>query len=441
MPRDWTAHYENHLGTAADAAKVVPSNSRVLVGSGCAAPAVLLDALVERAGELESVEIVHLMTKGIAHYVEPKYEGVFRHNAFFIGPNTRPAVREGRADYTPVFLSEIPELFTNGSMPLDVAMVMVSPPNRFGYMSLGIHPDICMTGIESARQVIAQVNPMMPRVHGDTYVHVSDVDMFVEHEHPLAELIEGEPDEISIRIGRHVAELVENEATLQVGIGSIPDAVLRELKNRSHRGLHTEMLSDGVMDLIERGVITCDRKTMHPGKAVASFAMGSQKLYDFLDDNPFFEFRRTEFVNSPRIIAANHKMTAINSALQVDLTGQVCADSLGRRFFSGIGGQVDFVRGAAMSEGGRPIIALPSTAKGGTISRITPMLSEGAGVVTSRGDVHTIVTEWGVAHLHGKTIRERARALIDIAHPDYREELTRTAHDLRWLPMMKETAV
>ena len=438
MPRDWSAHYENHLGTAADAAKVVPSNSRVLVGSGCAAPAVLLDALVERAHELENVEVVHLMTKGIAHYVEPKYEGIFRHNAFFIGPNTRPAVREGRADYTPVFLSEIPGLISSGAIPLDVAMVMVSPPNRFGYMSLGIHPDICMTGVENARTVIAQVNPSMPRVHGDTYVHVSEFDMFVVHEHPLAELIEGEPDEVSIRIGRNVAGLVENEATLQVGIGSIPDAVLQELKNHSNLGLHTEMLSDGVMDLIERGVITCDRKTVHPGKAVASFAMGSKKLYRFLDDNPFFEFRRTDFVNSPLVIARNHKMTSINSALQVDLTGQVCADSLGRRFFSGIGGQVDFVRGAAMCEGGRPIIALPSTAKKGTISRIQPMLSEGAGVVTSRGDVHTVVTEWGVAQLHGKTIRDRARALIDIAHPDFREELARAAHELRWLPRAQE---
>ncbi len=335
----------------------------------------------------------------------------------------RDAVNDGRADFTPIFLSEIPRLFYSGQMRLDVALVSVSPPDRYGYCSLGIHPDLAVSAIKTAKVVIAQVNGNMPRVHGDTFVHVSRINYIVEHDEPIGELPQHEIDDTSMAIARHVASLVRNESTLQLGIGNIPNAVLSLLGNHRDLGIHSEMFSDGVVKLIESDVITNSRKGLHPGKAVASFAMGTRELYDYLDDNPLFEFHPTEYVNSPRIIAENRNMVSINSAIQVDITGQVCADSMGTRFFSGIGGQVDFIRGAAMSEGGKPIIALPSTAKGGTLSRIVPVLDPGAGVVTSRGDVYYVVTEFGVAYLHGKTIRERAMALIEIAHPDFRGEL------------------
>ena len=432
--RNWEAIYRDRTVSAADAARNVRSGQRILVGSGCAAPQQLLEALVARSDELSDVELVHLMTMGLARYVDEKHGGHFRHNAFFIGANTRDAVRAGDADYTPVFLSEIPELFYSHRLRLDVAMVMVSPPDQFGYVSLGIHPDIVMAGVQTAATTIAQVNRFMPRVHGDTFVHVSDIDWFVEHDTPLAALDERPIDATSEAIARHIARLVENGATLQLGIGTIPNAVLTLLREHSDLGIHSEMISNGVMELVKIGVISGRRKTLLPGKVVASFAMGSPALYEFLDDNPAFEFRQTGFVNSPSVIARNDHMTSINSALQVDVTGQVCADSIGRTFYSGIGGQVDFIRGAAMSKRGKPIIALPSTAKNGTISRIVSELDPGAGVVTSRGDVHYVVTEYGMAYLHGKTIRERAMALIEIAHPDFRSDLLARAKGRRCVP-------
>ncbi len=384
------------------------------------------------------MELFHLLTFGIAPYVDPVYEGSFRHNAFFIGSNVRQAIQEGRADYTPIFLSEIPNLFFSNQLRLDVVLVMLGPPDKFGYCSLGISPDIVMSGIETAKTIVAQINRQMPRVHGDTFVHVSKLDRIVEHDEPLLQLESVAPDETSLAIARHVAALVEDDSTLQLGIGKIPNAVLSLLGERKDLGLHTEMFSDGVIDLCDKGVITNEKKRLLPGKSVASFAMGTKQLYDYLDDNPFFDFRPTEFVNSPLNIARNHKMVSINSALQVDITGQVSADSIGTRFYSGIGGQMDFIRGAAMSPGGKPIIALPSTAKDGTVSRIVPELDAGAGVVTSRGDVHYVVTEYGVAYLHGKTIRQRAMALIEAAHPDFRAELRNTAVDRRFVPISWE---
>jgi acyl-CoA hydrolase/GNAT superfamily N-acetyltransferase len=438
MRRDWKPLYESRLTTAERALEVVRSGQRVLVGSGCAAPQELLRALVERASVVTDVELVHLLTFGIAPYVEPRYEGSFRHNAFFIGANVREAIQEGRADYSPIFLSEIPNLFFSNQMRLDVVLVMLGPPDQFGYCSLGIHPDITMAGIKTAKTIIAQINCHMPRVHGDTFVHVSDLDAIVEHDDPLLELEAVPIDETSMAIARHVAALIEPGATLQLGIGTIPNAVLSLLGDHRDLGLHTEMFSDGVIDLCEQGIITNAKKGLLPGKAVSSFAMGTRRLYDYIDDNPFFEFRPTEFVNSPLNIARNHKMVSINSALAVDITGQVSADSIGFRFYSGIGGQMDFIRGAAMSPGGKPIIALPSTAKDGTVSRIVPALAAGAGVVTSRGDVHYVVTEYGVAYLHGKTVRQRAMALIETAHPDFRAELRDAAVERRYVPISWE---
>lgn len=438
VQRDWKPHYASRLTSAEQALQRIRSGQRVLVGSGCAAPQELLRALVKRAASVSDVELVHLLTFGIAPYVEPAYERSFRHNAFFIGSNVRQAIQEGRADYTPIFLSEIPNLFFSSQMRLDVALVMLGPPDRFGYCSLGIHPDLAMSGIKTAKTVIAQINRQMPRVHGDTFVHVSKLHAIVEHDEPLLELEPVPVDETSLAIARHVASLIEHGATLQLGIGKIPNAVLTLLGNRIDLGLHTEMFSDGIIDLCENGVITNAKKELLPGQAVASFAMGTKRLYDYVDDNPFFEFRPTEFVNSPLNIARNHKMVSINSALQVDITGQVSADSIGARFYSGIGGQMDFIRGAAMSPGGKPIIALPSTAKDGTVSRIVPELDAGAGVVTSRGDVHYIVTEYGVAYLHGKTIRQRAMALIEAAHPDFRSELRAAAVGRRYVPIAWE---
>ena len=438
MRRDWKPLYQSRLATAEQAVEVIRSGQRVLVGSGCAAPQELLRALVKRSRVVSDVELVHLLTFGIAPYVDPVYEGSFRHNAFFIGANVREAIQDGRADYTPVFLSEIPRLFFSNQLPLDVVLVMLGPPDPFGYCSLGISPDIVMSGVETAKTIVAQVNRHMPRVHGDTFVHVSKLDRIVEHDEPLIELPTVSADETSLAIARHVAALIDDESTLQLGIGKIPNAVLSLLGERKNLGLHTEMFSDGVVDLCEQGVITNEKKGLLPGKAVASFAMGSKHLYDYLDDNPFFDFRPTEFVNSPLNIARNHRMVSINSALQVDITGQVSADSIGARFYSGIGGQTDFIRGAAMSHGGKPIIALPSTAKDGTVSRIVAELDAGAGVVTSRGDVHYVVTEYGVAYLHGKTVRQRAMALIEAAHPDFRGELRDAAVDRRYVPISWE---
>lgn len=420
--------------SAAEAVSRIPSGARIFVGSGCAAPQALIQALVARAPSLHDVELVHLMTLGMADYVKEEYRGHFRHNAFFIGPNVRAAVREGRADYTPIFLSELPDLIRSGQCPTDVALIQVSPPDRHGVCTLGIHVDIQPAVLQSARIVIAQVNPNMPRTWGNTAVPLSAIDYLVESEEPLLELQPPELDDITLRIGAHVASLVDDGSTLQLGIGKIPDAVLRMLTDKRWLGIHTEMFSDGALALLEAGVIDNSRKGFHDGKTLTSFTMGTRRLYDFVDENPLVEYHPSDYANHPVNIARNAKMVAVNSALQVDLTGQVCADSLGYNFYSGIGGQVDFIRGAAMSQGGKPIIALPSTAAGGQVSRIVSHLDEGAGVVTSRGDVHYVVTEWGIAYLHGKSIRERALELIQVAHPDFRNDLldfVRSKHYVR----------
>ncbi|MFN3652771.1 MAG: GNAT family N-acetyltransferase [Armatimonadota bacterium] len=427
--RSWRERYAEKRVTAEQAVRCVGRGQRVFVGSGAAEPQALVAALTARAEELADTEILHILTLGIAPYSEARYGDAFRHNALFIGPNVRSAVAEGRADYTPVFLSEIPRLLRSGRMPIDVALIQVSPPDAHGFCSYGVSVDVVKAGAESAELVIAEVNPRMPRTLGDSFLHVSRIAWLVENDAPLLESQPAPPDEVAIAIGRQVAELVEDGSTLQLGIGAIPNAVLHQLQGKRDLGVHTEMLSDGVIDLIESGVITCSRKTLLPGKVVTSFCMGSRRLYDYVHDNPRFEFRPTEFTNDPGTIARNARMVAVNSAIEVDLTGQVCSDSMGSRFYSGIGGQVDFIRGAARSEGGKPIIVLRSTAKGGTVSRIVPQLRDGAGVVTTRGDVHYVVTEYGVADLWGKSVRERAMALISIAHPQFREELLRAAKE------------
>jgi acyl-CoA hydrolase len=425
--------FKGKLTTADEAVKAVRSGDRVYLHPGCATPEILVQALMRRSSELRNVEIVHMMTFGAAEYTDPRYEGVFRHNALFMGGNVRAAVGEGRADYTPIFLGEIEALFTSGALPLDVVFMQVSPPDEHGYMSLGVGVDCTLTAARCARHVIAEVNREMPRTLGDSFIHVSKVTAMVETSRPLLELKPEPFTPLERRIAENVASLIPDGATLQMGIGGVPDAVLSCLKDKRDLGVHTEMCSDGVIPLIEAGVINGDKKTLHRGKVVTGFVLGSKPLFDFIHDNPIFEFHPIAYTNDPFIIAQNEKMIAINSALQVDLTGQVCSDSLGTKPYSGFGGQVDFVRGAARSKGGKPVIALPSTAKGGTISRIASVLDPGAGVVTSRADVHYVVTEHGVAYLHGKNLRQRAEALIAIADPKFRGGLQDFAERARYL--------
>ena len=408
--------------SAAHAVRRVRSGDHIFIGSGCAEPQNLVRALAENEDVVEG-EILHILTLGVAPYADPRFPGRFRHNALFIGANVRDAVYAGLADYTPVFLSEIPGLFRSGRLGVDVALITVSPPDRAGYVSLGISVDVVKSAIESADVVLAEVNAAMPRTHGDSFVHVSEIDAFVQCDAPLLELPVVEPDPVAREIARNVASLIPDGATLQTGIGEIPQALTPFLADKHDLGIHTEMLSDGVVDLIEAGVVTGLRKSIHRGKVVTSFCMGSRRLYDYVDDNPIFEFLGVDWVNDPFVISRHDDMVAINSAIQVDLTGQVCADSIGHKFFSGIGGQADFIRGASRSRGGKPIIAIRSTAEDDTVSRIVPVLSEGAGIVTSRGDVHYVVTEYGVANLYGRTVRERTLALISIAHPSFRQEL------------------
>jgi len=425
--------YESKLRMPEEALSVVRSGMRVYIQPGCAEPETLVEALLKRAPSVRDIEVVHLLTLGCADYVKPEMEGHFRHNAIFIGANVREAVNDGRADYTPVYLSEVEELFESGAMPLDVALIQVSPPDRHGFCSFGVGVDTTLTAAKCARYVIAQVNDQMPRTYGDSFIHLNQIDTFVESSRPLCELPEPEISDLHMAIAKNVASLIEDGAVLQTGIGGIPDAVLRFLMDRKDLGVHTELVSDGVIPLIKAGVITGSRKNFKPRKIILGFVLGTKKLFEFVDNNPIFEFHPSAYTNDPIRIARNDKMVAVNSALQIDLTGQVCSDSVGTYFYSGIGGQVDFLRGASHAKGGKPIIALPSTAKRGAISRIVPMLEPGAGVVTSRGLIRYVVTEYGVAYLHGKSIRDRAKALIEVAHPKFRKELYEYCEKTKWL--------
>lgn len=414
--------------TSEAAVRLIESGNRIYIHGMAAAPQELIRAMTARAIELRDVEIVQLHTEGIAPYSEPEYQNSFRVNALFVGANIRKAIESGRADYVPVFLSEAPSLFRDRVLPLDVTLIQVSPPDRHGFCSLGVSVEATRAAVQSAKFVIAQVNRFMPRSHGDGLIHLNDLSAYVEHDEPLPETTVSPPNEIEQAIGKHCAELIEDGATLQLGIGSIPDAVLASLTNHKDLGVHTEMFSDGLIGLVESGVITGNQKKVHPGKIVATFVLGTRKVYDFIDDNPLVAMLDAAYVNDTSVIRKNPKVTALNSAIEVDITGQVCADSIGTRLYSGVGGQMDFIRGAMYSVGGKPIIALPSITKKGE-SRIVSLLKPGAGVVTTRAHVHFIVTEYGVADLYGKNFRQRANALINIAHPDHREKLDRDAHE------------
>ncbi len=414
--------------TAEKAVETINSGDRVFVQSVSAAPQTLIKAMCARAAELENVELYHLHTEGAAPYAAPEYAGSFHTNALFVGANVRQAIATGEADYIPTFLSEVPLLFRRGILPIDVALIHVSPPDRHGFCSLGTSVDVSLAGVQTAKKVVAQINPKMPRTHGDGLIDVRHIDFATVVEDDLPEVggIALSAEELSI--GRHCAELVENGATLQMGIGAIPNAVLVALKDHKDLGVHTEMFSDGLIELIEKEIVNGKFKRVHPNKIVSSFVMGTRRLYDFIDDNPEVVLLDVAYVNDPAVIRRNPKVTAINSATEIDLTGQVCADSIGTRIFSGVGGQLDFIRGASLSEGGKPIIALLSQTSKGE-SKITPFLKEGAGVVTTRANMHWVVTEYGAVNLYGKTLRQRALELISIAHPDHREQLTRAAYE------------
>jgi 4-hydroxybutyrate CoA-transferase len=413
--------------SADDAVSALRSGHRVYVHEAAMAPSSLIGGLTERARALESIEVVHLHTNAEAPYVAPDLAGHVRHNALFVGPNVRAAVEDGRADFTPVFLSEVPALFRDGTLPLDVALVQVSPPNRHGYCSLGVSVAAARSAVDHARIVIAEINPRVPRTHGHTAIHVDRITAALEVDRPLPEHRDPPAGAVERAIGALIAEEIPDGATVQVGIGGIPDAVLAALRARSDLGIHTEMFTDGVVELVRSGAVSGARKTRFRNRVIASFAMGTQALYDFCDENPSVELHPSDVVNDVTEIAAQHAMMAINSAIAIDLTGQVCADSIGERIWSGIGGQMDFVRGAVRSAGGKAFIALPSTAKGGTISRIVPRLAPGAGVVTTRGHVQWVVTEHGKADLRGRTLRQRAEMLIELADPAFRGELRAAA--------------
>jgi 4-hydroxybutyrate CoA-transferase len=426
--KGWQREYQRKLTTAAEAVKAVKPGDRLILSHACGEPRVLPAELLKRSEELGDIQIVHQVPMGEALYCRPEYARCFRHIALFAGAPTREAIWEGRSDYLPRFNSEIPSLFES-QWPIDVALVTVSRPDRHGFCSLGISVDWTRKGVECARLVIAEANRNMPRVHGNSFIHVSKLHHIVEVDVPLYELGRKKMTEVEERIGRNAAELIEDECCLQLGIGGIPDAVLANLTGFRDLGIHSEMTSDGVMNLAEKGVITGEKKTLHKGKIVVSFLMGSREFYDWIDDNPVIEIHTVDYVNDPAVISRNKKMISINSALEVDLLGQVCADTLGPQQFSGVGGQVDFVRGAKASEGGKAIIALPSTAKGG-VSRIVPVFKAGAAVTTSRNDIDYVVTDHGIAALAGKTVRDRMKAIINIAHPNFREELTRKAFEV-----------
>lgn len=412
-----------------EALKAVQSNTRVFLHGSAATPHHLIDKMVERAAELRNVEIVSVSTMGEAPFADPAYQDSFFTNSLFVSQNVRQAVNSGRGDYVPVFLSEIPLLFKRGVLPIDVALIQVSPPDKHGFCSLGVSVDVARAAIQIAKHVIAQVNPKMPRTHGNSMIHTSRINALVEFEQELPEVKYGSSEsETAMKIGAYCAEIIEDGATLQTGIGAIPDAVLASLTNHKELGVHTEMFSDGVISLVEKGIITNQHKKKHPGKIVTGFILGTRKLYDFVDDNPIISVIDIDYVNDTAVIRTNPKVTAINSAIEIDLTGQVCSDSIGTYQYSGVGGQMDFIRGAALAERGKPIIALPSTTSKG-ISRIVPFLKPGAGVVTTRAHMHYVVTEYGVAYLWGKNLRQRAKALINIAHPDHRAALEKEAFE------------
>ncbi len=431
---DWTGIYRSRVTTSQQAVEGIRSGDRVWIHPGCNTPKILIDAMVARAPELEDVEVVHILTLAPAPYAEPEMEGHFRHRSLFTGANVREAVNDGRADFVPIHLHDVPALITRGQMPIDVALIHISLPDEHGFCSYGVGVDATKAVVENARTVIALVNRQMPRTLGDSFVHVSKLGQVVEVDEPLIELpMASEVSDVARSIGENIASLITDGATIQMGIGEIPDAVLLFLEDKKHLGVHTEMFSDGLVDLFEAGVVTNEKKSLHRGKIVASFVIGSRRSFDFVDNNPFMEFHPNEYVNDPWVVSRNDKMVAINSALSVDLTGQVCADSIGTRIYSGFGGQLDFIRGAARSRGGVPIIALPSTAKNGSLSRLVNTLLPGSGVVTTRADVHYVVTEYGIANLYGRSLRERARSLIDISHPDFREDLERAAAERKLL--------
>ncbi len=425
--------YRSKRCGADEAVKVIQSGDCVHIHPGCAVPESLVKAMVRRAPELENVKVLHILSAGSADYVRPEMAGKFRHIAFFAGANVRTAINDGRADFIPIFLSEVENLFSSRSIPIDVALIHVSPPDEHGFCSFGVGVDTTKTAAECARVVIAQVNPKMPRTLGDSFIHLNKIHHIVEVTDDILEHPMGQISDVAMKIGSNIADLIQDGSTLQLGIGEIPDAVLNHMTRKKDLGIHSEMVSDGVIELIEKGIITNEKKSLHPGKVILGFVLGTRRLYEFIDNNPIFEFHPSSYTNDPFIISRNDNMVAINSALEVDITGQVCADSLGYSLYSGIGGQVDFIRGSARSRGGKPIIAFPATAKEETISRIVPHIREGAGIVTSRGDVHYVITEYGVAYLHGKTIRERCRALIDIAHPKFQAELEEAARQRRLL--------
>jgi len=435
---DWTSLYKSRVVTPQDAVRFIKSGNRVFLTGNVSVPQKILAALVEYAPNLTDVEIAHALTVGAADYVGPDMEGHLRVNTMFVSANIRKAVQEGRADFTPILLSEFPLLFKRGILPVDVALIQVSPPDEHGFCSLGVEVGLTKSAAESAKLIIAEVNDQMPRTLGDSFIHVGRLNYIVPVNYPIPELSMTEDGESEIieKIAGHIAGLIPDGATMQLGIGAIPDAVLKYLYDKKDLGIHTELFSDGVIDLVNAGVLTNARKTLHPGKIVAGFILGTQRLYDWVDDNPMIELHRTEYVNDPFVIAQNERMVAVNSAIEVDLTGQVCADSIGPKLYSGVGGQLDFIYGASRAKDGVPIIALPSTVAlkdGAVVSRIAAMLKHGAGVVTTRNHVRFIVTEYGIAELYGKTIRQRAQALINIAHPEFREELTRQAKELHYL--------
>ena len=425
--------FKSRIVTAEEAVKHIKSGDRVFLSGNCSVPQTLLASLVDYASALKDIEIIQALTIGSADYVAPEMEGHLRVNTIFASSNNRSAVQQGLADFTPVMLSEFPLLFRDGHLPLDVALVHLSPPDNYGFCSIGIEVGLTKSAANAAKIIIAEVNQQMPRTLGDSFIHISKLDYIIPVDYPLTEMKMGddETSEVSELIAGYITELIPDGATMQMGIGAIPDAVLKHLFTKKDLGIHTELFSDGVIDLVDAGVLTNAKKTLHTGKIIAGFVIGSSRLYDWVDDNPLIELHPTEYVNDPFIIAQNDRMIAINSAIEIDLTGQVCADSIGPKIYSGVGGQLDFIYGASRSKDGVPIIAMPSTAK--SFSRIVPMLRQGAGVVTTRNHIHFVVTEYGIANLYGKTIRQRANNLINIAHPRFREELLREARVLRYI--------